>query len=157
MAVNPIITVIYKGETNNSFGQSVVGGGQGSPPKPSQIIKATNSKNFFNKNRTMNKLLNKAPLAKGVLTYTAIMQTVGTAVGIHTALNEARTGNTVANYNKRQGMNLLTNPIGFSIKSAWEYGVLQPKIIERQSEMLMYDRRLTGNIIYGEGKQRGIF
>jgi hypothetical protein len=153
MAVNPTISVIYT--------KKVEGGGQGGKgvPSHSKKGKATNSSNFFKGIKNpQGFLMNKAMSGLGgMAVYMAVAQTASKLTSIYTQVNEARTGNKVSNYNLNQAVNAFKNPLGYIKKGLWEYGVIEPMVVARQNEALMYDRVLTGQMVYGEGKQRGIF
>ncbi len=155
MAVNPIISIVYT--------KKIEGGGENSSPqgitKPQKTIKGTSATNHFNKNKKQNlKFVGKNLMGKsGLGTAMAVLQVADKGVGVYTQVAEGYTGDKLKYGNLRKLSNSIANPIGFAKKAVWDYGIIRPMIIQRQNEMLMYDRRLTGQMIYGEGKQRGIF
>jgi len=153
MAVNPIITVIYKKETTGGSGGNQGGG----MPKRNTKNSATSALSFFRKVKRPISLIEKSPMGVSMAIYLAMGQVAQKGVNFFTKLDEAKTGNKLRNYNINQRTNMIVNPFAYAKKGIWEYGVVQPMVVNRQNEMLMYDRRLTGNIIYGEGKQKGIF
>jgi hypothetical protein len=155
MAVNPIISIIY---TKKNDGGQQSGTSQG-VQKPQKVEKETSAVNHFNKKKVgISKFIGKSALNYGTMgKIMAGVQMANKGIQMTTQLAEAYSGDSISYQNLRNLSNAYANPFGFAKKAIWDYAIIRPMIVERQNEMLMYDRRLTGQMIYSEGKQRGIF
>ena len=68
---------------------------------------------------------------------------------IYASIMEAKSGETMRYHNLRQGVRAMTQPISFLKTGLFDYGIVAPLQINRQNQMLEYDRQLTGSLING--------
>lgn len=80
----------------------------------------------------------------------AAAQLAEKTVGIYSNFMESKTGEAMRYHNLRQTMNIIARPGSFLKQAIWDYGVVAPMRINRQNEMLNYNRELTGSVIHSK-------
>jgi hypothetical protein len=77
------------------------------------------------------------------------------AVNIYSQFMEAKTGEGMKYHNMRQGISIITNPMGFAKTAVWDNYILGQMVVNRQNQSLEYDKQLTGSLINGKLYQSG--
>lgn len=86
-----------------------------------------------------------------------VIATMKAGTNFYADVMKAKSGETMLYHNFKQGINMMTNPLGYVKEYAMARFVYGPLETNRKNQELDYNRRLTGNLIHSKAYYNTMF